>query len=712
MKKSLLLSSLLLLTTVARAFTGEIVVDGIKYEISTKAQTANAIGPASTSIAGTVVIPDIIEYEGKTCYVNSVGGFAGCEGITAILLAEGITTIRNAAFQNCSNLIEINIPETICEVGRYAFENTKWLNIQDEGTIYINHIAIMYKGEMADGAKISIKEGTTVIADYCFSGSEKLREVSFPQSLKSIGKWAFNNCPRLISVSLSNVDIHYRSFGWCVDLKDVSLTDVRFIPDVNTGDGRLLTDYFEHCNGIESVYINCKEVDDWFENIPTITSLTLGEHVEVINPGAFRGCTGLTSIEFPNSINYLSGFSGCIGLETINIPSSVKEIGESAFEDCIGLSTLYIPANVETIGIRSFYGCSGLLSISLSEGLKSIGGYAFGECTRLNNLVIPNSVNTIGNTYDYGMEQGGSFYKCKNLESVILPNSVKEICVGTFSSCENLTKVSLPEGLQTIKCNLFSNCKKLNSVTIPSSVTTVYGNAFYGCKDLEEVCCYAPLVPKNEIYYPEGVWNENPFSNADIQYATLYVPAQAIGDYNTALYWKDFKEIIAIPNYEPKKCAPPKISYSNGKLLFTCDTEGAQFISNIYDTDIKTSNEAEIVLSATYHITVYATAPEHVNSDVVEATLCWIEQEPSMDGIQNGLAQIESVPVLIQNHGNAIVISGVKDGVKVSAFTVSGKQIASTESYNGQAVMNTNLSVGSVAIVKIGAKAIKVLLKN
>lgn len=243
---------------------------------------------------------------------------------------------------------------------------------------------------------------------------------------------------------------------------------------------------------------------------------------------------------------------------------------------------------------------------------------------------------------------------------------------------------------------------------IPSSVIIVYGEAFAGCKNLEEVYCYAPLVPRNEI---EQWTMGNPFYEADIQYATLYVPAQAIDSYNTALYWQDFKEIIAIPNYEAKKCAVPIISYSNGKLLFTCDTEGAQFVSEISDTDIKTSNEAEIDLSATYHITVYATAPDYVNSDVVEATLCWIDQEPKTGGAINGVAQVEASPILIQNTDNQILIKGVKDGTNISVYAISGQQIASTESFNGQAVVNTNLLTNSVAIVKVGEKSIKIFIK-
>ena len=299
---------------------------------------------------------------------------------------------------------------------------------------------------------------------------------------------------------------------------------------------------------------------------------------------------------------------------------------------------------------------------------------------------------------------GGTFLNCINLQSVQLPNSIKEMYGGTFSGCENLKEIVLPTGLSIIKEYLFQNCKRLSKVTIPHTVSSISRGAFENCKDLEEVYCYASSVPGNNS-------QNNPFTGADIQYATLYVPAQSINCYNTALYWQDFKEIIAIPNYEAKKCAEPKISYSNGKLLFTCDTEGAQFVSEISDTDIKTSTEAEIDLSATYHIIVYATAPDYVNSDVVEATLCWIDQEPHKDGAINGVAQVGASPILVQNRDGQILIKGVKDGANISVYAISGQQIASTESFNGQAVVNTNLSTNSVAIVKIGEKSLKVFLK-
>ena len=140
--------------------------------------------------------------------------------------------------------------------------------------------------------------------------------------------------------------------------------------------------------------------------------------------------------------------------------------------------------------------------------------------------------------------------------------------------------------MTTISPALFYCCEKINYVTIPSSVKAVYGDAFYRCKDLEDVYCYAPTVPSCEYAKGRG---DDPFARADIQYATLHIPAQSIESYKTAKYWQDFKEIVAIPDYEVKKCATPTISYSGGRLSFTCPTEGAQFVSEITDKDIKKS---------------------------------------------------------------------------------------------------------------------------
>lgn len=703
MNRKLLLLVALLLPIVANAFSGEVDIDGIKYDVSTKEQTANVIGPSSPDIAGEIVIPSSIVYEGKTCYVYSVGGFKSCNGITSVTLSEGITTVNSAAFTECENLIDINLPSTIKEVGSNAFYETAWFVKQDDGVVYLDNMALNYKGEMAQDTELSLKEGTTLIANSCFRSQENLMKIHFPESLKSIGEWAFLKCTSLSSISLQNLDVHWEAFALCERLKEVTLINVNFVPRIskqNIYTTKYYYDVFRSCDSIETVTINCKVIGDWFKGKPSITSLTLGDDVEVINDDAFSGCTGLKNVELPPNITYLSGFGNCTGLKAISIPSKVKTIGNSAFSGCTGLTSLAIPSNVERIGFSAFRSCQNILSLELSEGLRVIEGHSFVECTSLASLAIPNGVDSIGSEY----ENDGAFSGCTALKTVSLPRTIKHLGRSTFSNCKALIELILPEGLTTINTELCSGDTKLAKVVIPSTVNTIYGWPFESCKDLEDVYCYSPVVPIVSSYM-------NPFEGSEIQNATLHVPAQSIDSYKEAKYWQDFKEIVAIPDYDAKKCAAPQIIYKNGKLSFACDTEGAEFVSEITDSDIKKSNLNEIELTATYNIYVYATAPDHAKSDTIRATLCWIDAEPKTEGITDGVAKVRANPVLIQSNGNVLNISGADVGTPISVYDMAGKLVGSANSTSESTSVTTSLSKGQVCIIKIGEKSVKVIMK-
>ena len=160
-----------------------------------------------------------------------------------------------------------------------------------------------------------------------------------------------------------------------------------------------------------------------------------------------------------------------------------------------------------------------------------------------------------------------------------------------------------------------------------------------------------------------------------------------------------------------KKCARPTISYSNGKLLFNCETDGVTYRSTITDTDISSHNSNEVQLCVTYIINVYAVKQGYENSDVASATLCWIDVAPKTEGIINNIEQVRANAVLIHTANGQINISGAEDGSIISVYEVNGLQIGSTISHNGYANINTNLQSGSIAIVKIGNKNIKVTIK-
>lgn len=166
------------------------------------------------------------------------------------------------------------------------------------------------------------------------------------------------------------------------------------------------------------------------------------------------------------------------------------------------------------------------------------------------------------------------------------------------------------------------------------------------------------------------------------------------------------------PDPGTKKCAIPTISYTGGKLTFDCDTEDVVFHSTISDTDITSYLTREIELGVTYTISVYATKEGYDNSETATATLCWIDAEPRTEGLdEDAVTEIKSCPILIQSIGGIITIQGAEEGTPIAVYGIDGKKCGSTIADKGNATIATSLQLGSVAVVKIGEKAVKVLLK-
>ena len=200
----------------------------------------------------------------------------------------------------------------------------------------------------------------------------------------------------------------------------------------------------------------------------------------------------------------------------------------------------------------------------------------------------------------------------------------------------------------------------------------------------------------------------NAFNESYPEYMTLHVPEEAINSYKTTAPWSSFGTVVTLDGdvTETPKCATPTVLYSNGKLLFECETEGAEFITDVTCSDIKKFYDSEIAFSATYNISVYATATGYENSDIVNATLCWIECE--CEGDDTGIINIPAKAVLVTSSNGSINISCSLDGESVAVYTTAGTLIATTTIENGTAIVATGLSKGSVAIVNIAGKSIKV----
>lgn len=205
-----------------------------------------------------------------------------------------------------------------------------------------------------------------------------------------------------------------------------------------------------------------------------------------------------------------------------------------------------------------------------------------------------------------------------------------------------------------------------------------------------------------------------------VQYArSLYIDKNKHTTWNTLINGKyngyRFRGCSIRPVYTGEfvgKCAKPSIAYENGKLIFKSTTDNAKFVYTISDNDIVTgTTNGEVSLLVTYSISVHAIADGYFKSDAATATLCWIDKEPQTEGITNSVAQLSATPILIQSNGGTLSVQGANDGTQVSIYNAAGQMAGSSVSSNGHATIFTNLEPGTIAIVKIGAKSVKVVIK-
>ena len=569
------------------------------------------------------------------------------------LLTKTITTMKKQIL-----LFMMALLPKAASAERVWIENV-YYNLMSKGNIYwaeiLPHPYNNYSGEFTISASVEhegITYCVTTITQNAFRSCNGLTSIYIPNSITSIGKEAFSYCNGLVSIVVENGNPKYDSRN--------------------------------NCNGIIEISTNTL--------IAGCNTTIIPDDISTIADYAFSGCSGLSSVDIPNSVNSIGdgAFSGCSGLTSVDIPNSITSIGNNVFYGCVGLTTVTIPNNLTSIGDYAFSRCSGLTTIIIGNNVANIGNKAFEGCSNLKKVVVKNIAAwckiRFTDPYSNPLSYAQHLYSDENTEirDLLIPNNVTVIEKRAFCGCSNLISVTIGENIKTIK-----------------------EWAFSGCEELTNVYCYAKNVPNTDT---------NVFNNSHVEHITLHVPSASINLYKVTEPWKNFKNIVALDGTTPEtqKCSKPTIGYSKGKLTFKSETEGAEFVSEITDSDIKKYYDSEVQLSVTYNISVYATKSGYENSETVTATLCWIDVDPEKEGITDGTTsakEIEASPVLIQSENGRISVSGAGDGTVISVFGTNGVKAGSAVSHIGQAVVDTKLPSGSVAIVKIGEKSVKVVVK-
>ena len=425
--------------------------------------------------------------------INSFA-FDGCTNLTSIEIPDGIEAIGNYAFSDCPNLTSVKIPYSVKSVGNYTFAGCTNLT------------------------SIEISNGLKSIGDFAFRGCSNLTKIDIPNSVETIGDYAFDGCNGLI---ILNIPKNVKQMGKFSFFGFSSLTDIK-LPNCVT----IIKDSaFDSCTNLTSIEIpNSVETigDSAFKGCANLTNLKMSSSVKSIGDYAFDGCTNLTSIELPNSLEIIGDFTfrDCTNLTKINIPNSVETIGNRAFSGCANLTNIEIPGNVKSIKNYAFEGCANLTSIEISDGVERIGDYILSNCENLKSINISKNVTQMGkwsfselsNLTNVRLPncltniENSAFNNCASLTNIEIPNSVKTIGDWAFNGCTNLTSIEIPNGVETIGSFVFDGCTNLTNIEIPDSVKTIGNFTFSNCKKLISI-----NIPKNVTQM--GNWSFLGFSN-------------------------------------------------------------------------------------------------------------------------------------------------------------------------------------------------------
>jgi hypothetical protein len=338
-------------------------------------QEAATIVSIGTVFKGNTTIVSFNEFQYFNGITDISNAFQGCTNLWEITLPDNLSTIGDAAFANCKSLNSIILPENIVSIGDSSFISCPLSNI----TIPINTTKVGASAfrNCSKLGQIKILGNIETIDEHAFENCFSLQGIELPQSITTIGISAFKNCTSLQSVIFA---------------ERCNLTKIA---------GDLSNSQTYPQNGV-------------FYNCTSLTSITIPANVEIIEATAFMNCKALSTLLFePNSKLQIIG--GNIHAEALK-DGYGKLDAYGAFTNCTLLTSIQIPISVIEIECAVFYNCTSLNSVIFEEGahINTIGG---------------------GGIYPYYGESygGGAFSKCISLQSIDIPQSITKLEAFAFS---------------------------------------------------------------------------------------------------------------------------------------------------------------------------------------------------------------------------------------------------------------------------------------
>lgn len=456
----------------------------------------------------------------------SYQGLAGMSKIVELDFSNtALATVGNMAFGGCSSLKVVKFPATVTKLtnsqfGRQSSSPKICANLETVEAPGVTQLNEYLSGDgLFRGTKLKnvVMPNLVSIGNNSFRDCKSLTEFTFPDSLTTIGNYAFANSGiKEVDFGVGLTTIKASAF------ENTPLTEV-YIPAGVTSIG---AGAFAKCKNFTTYVVDPASVSyyagtygELYDSVDTLIAFPAGatgdEGYVKIDEGVllgneiFKGCTGITAVELPSTLRAIpTGLFRESSVERVLIPTGVRSIGDYAFYGCTKLEAVDIATTVVSIGNYAFQKCTKLETLKLPTMLETIGNYAFDGCTALTSVTVPEALTSIGNMafqgtkitsfemYDMVTTIGASAFKgVTTLTSTRISANVKTIGAYAFANTQ-IDEITLPLGLETIGSYAFQGTK-ITSVTIPETVHTMgeagmgsfpaEGSIFKDCTLLETV---------------------------------------------------------------------------------------------------------------------------------------------------------------------------------------------------------------------------------
>ena len=330
--------------------------------------------------------------------------FDATQTITSAVIGEGVTSIGAWFFDDCHNLTSISLPSTLQRI--------------EEGAFYDN-----------DLAELTIPDGVTYIGKWAFTYNQSFTSLTLPNSVTELGVAPFSYCTGLINVTLSEglTEIPEAAFAQCSAMTDIT------IPDSVTS---ILAEAFDGCDSLTTIHGVPGSYAETFANAygyafvssaATTASGTCGDGVNwTLYDGGKMIISGSGSMDSYSSSSHAPWYDNRSSVTSVTIRDGVTSIEAYAFSDCVYLTDVSIPDSVTSIGAYAFSCCVNLTDVSIPGGVKNVGECAFNGCTSLTNVSISSFTATFGSDVFAGCPAGLTLhgYEGSTTEAYAIANGI------------------------------------------------------------------------------------------------------------------------------------------------------------------------------------------------------------------------------------------------------------------------------------------------